>query len=228
MTRRAWWMIAVLALGAAACGSDESVATTTMAAPTTTAPSELKAKLLTVDDLVGVEGDWSVMADMTPDDLGSLAESPCPDAAIDPQIVERMIPTDAVIFEPTDEATRGVQELILAGDPEQLASDLEVVFGSVESCVGQQYEVPGSGEKVQYDLVDVPEFGDQRSAARLVAFEPPDFTTTWRGHTAIVRVGGVVIMINEFQILDSPDAEPFMDDAEFVALLESAVARLGG
>lgn len=228
MKRRLWWMTAVLAAGLSACGSDGSTATTTTAAPSTTAVSELKAKLLTVDELVGVDGEWTVMTDMTPDDMGSLGESPCPDGALADDIVERLRPTDAVIFEPSDSSMRGVQELILSGDPAQLESDLAAVFGSSETCVGEQYEVPGTGEKVQYDLVDVAELGDQRIVARITAFEPPDFTTTWRGHMAVVRVGGVAIMLNEFEILDSPDTEAAMSDDEFVTLLEAAVAKLAG
>ena len=94
--------------------------------------------------------------------------------------------------------------------------------------MGVQYEVPDSGEKVEYDLVDVGELGDQRSAATITAFEPPEFTTTWRGHTAIVRVGAVVIMLNEFEILKSPDEKPTMTDEMFTSLLTEAVSRLGG
>ena len=232
MRRHAWWTAAVLAAGVSACGSDGTASTTsstsTTVAATTTTVSALHPLLLAVGDLAGLETEWTVMTDMDPADLGSLAESPCPDTTLAADLVERLRPTDGVIFEPTDGSLHGVQELILSGEPTQLEADLDVVFGSVESCVGEQYEVPGTGEKVQYDLLDVGDLGDQRAVATVTAFEPPDFTTTWRGHTAIVRVGGVAIMVNQFEILGSPDATPRMDDSEFAALLQAAVAKLGG
>jgi hypothetical protein len=222
MTRRTGWTVAVLALALTACGSDAAPATSTVS------PAELKAMLLTVDDLEGIDGGWTVKADTSTADLGSLAESPCPDVALDQQLVARLKPTDGVIFEPGDGSLRGIQQLILTGNAAQLKLDLDTVFGNVESCVGVQYEVPDSGEKVEYDLVDVGELGDQRSAATITAFEPPEFTTTWRGHTAIVRVGAVVIMLNEFEILKSPDEKPTMTDEMFTSLLTEAVSRLGG
>lgn len=232
MKQHTWWTAVVLVAVVTACGSDKSAPATTPAttsAASTTVPGpDLTPLLLTVDDLVGLDGEWTVMTDMSPDDLGSLASSPCPDTTLDPELVERLRPTAGVIFEPADGSMQGVQELILSGDPARLEADLEAVIGSVESCVGEQYEVPDTGEKVQYDLIDVGDLGDQRAVATVTAFEPPDFMTTWRGHTAIVRVGDTAIMVNQFQILDSPDLEPSMTDEEFVTLLQAAVAKLAG
>ena len=69
MTRRTGWTVAVLALALTACGSDAAPATSTVS------PAELKAMLLTVDELEGIDGEWTVKADTSTADLGKIGRA---------------------------------------------------------------------------------------------------------------------------------------------------------
>jgi hypothetical protein len=221
-----------LSLVAAGCGSDSepsasSTSSSSTGSSSTSGPSstasvvDLDAMLLTAAE--GPEG-WVVMGDMSPEDLGSLGDPICPDTAINPTIIARLKATSAVILEPADGSLKGMQELLVTGEPDRLAADLDIVFDTVEVC-GEEFTTV-DGEKVQYVPFDIPDLGDQRNATTLKAFEPPDFQTTWLGHSAVVRVGSVALMLNQFEIVDTPDTEPSMSDAEFMEILERAVAKL--
>jgi hypothetical protein len=218
-----------LTVAGAACGEDEATESTaapvtTVAEVTTTRPVDLDTLLLDASD-VG-EG-WTANTELSVEDLGSLAQSPCENTAPNPTIAARLQPTAGVIFEPDDGSMQGIQELAVEGEPSQLAADLDIVFEATDQCIGVESTTPDA-EKVTYEALEIPQLGDQQMAATVTAFEPPDFQTTWRGHSAIVRVGGVAIMLNQFEILSSPDDEPTTSDADFIALLETAVAKLGG
>jgi hypothetical protein len=224
-------IVAVLGLLAAAgaCGEDHKESRTTaapataVAATTTTAsPTDLAPLLLDASD-VG-EG-WNASTELSIADLGSIGESPCPGTAINPTIAQRLKPTVGVQFEPADGSKRGIQEVVLSGNTERLAADLDIVFGGVDVCKDVETTTPDA-EKLRYEPLAVPELGDQRMAAIVTVFEPPDFQVTWRGHTAIVRYRSIAIMLNQFEILPSPQDKPVMSDAEFVELLRKAVTKL--
>jgi hypothetical protein len=68
--------------------------------------------------------------------------------------------------------------------------------------------------------------GDQRAAYVLTGVESPD--ATWNVRSAEVRVGSVVTEVSLTEILSAPEDEPTVTDAEFVQLLETAVAKLSG
>lgn len=246
--RRTLTLLAALTLSTApvACSSDladDAGGTEPAGAPVTTeapapptAPTsgssvtlpggDLAAVLLTVDDL---GAGWQRETDVSPQDVSSIGELPCPEATVDAAVVDRLVPTAVVMFSGTDPAVlEGIQEFVVAGDADRLAADLDALFAAAQRCLGAEW-VTDDGERVRYDPFDLPDLGDQRLAGELTVGEPPDFTaTTWRGHSAIVRVGELALMINQFEILPTPEAVPAMDANGFVALLEAAVARLAG
>lgn len=220
-----------LAVSAVACGDENddgrsTVASTTTVVTTTTAPTaDLSALLLDVAD-VG-EG-WSATTALSPEDLGSIADSPCAALVMNPTIIERLKPTTGVQFQPTDGSKRGLQEVALTGDPARLPQDLQAVFdGIAEVCAGVESTTPDA-ERIRYEPFAVPALGDQRLAIIWTAHEPPEYQVTWRGHTAIVRVGAIAIMLTQFDILPTPQDEPLMSDAEFVEVLRKAVDKLSG
>jgi hypothetical protein len=103
---------------------------------------------------------------------------------------------------------------------------MDAVFGAIEQCIGIETTAP-DGELVTLAPLELPPIGDERLGVAVTVLEPPEFqTTTWLGHIAIVRVGNVAIMINQFDIVDSPDVAPPTSDAEFVTILERAIERV--
>ncbi len=195
----------------------------TTSTPATAGEDELSALLLDAADFGPA---WVPETDVGVADFTSLGELPCPDTAINPTIVARLMPTEAAIFTNPDAAIiEGAQELLLTGDPARLAADLDILFEGAQMCLGAEW-VDDDGERVLYEPFDVPAVGDQRLAGRLTVTEP-DGATTWRGWSAIVRVGTVAMMLNVFEILPTPDAVPTISDEAFVTLLQTAVDRLG-
>lgn len=228
-----WLVVFGFGVASVACSSEDGGTTTvaSSAAPATTEPaptepattSVLAPLLLTVDDL---GPGWEVDPDVNPADFTSIGDLRCTDSALNPTIVERLVPTDVVILNGTDPAVfEGVQELMLSGDPARLAADLDILFEAATACLGSE-RVNEDGERVRYDPFEIPDLGDQRLAGELTVGEPPDYQTTWRGHTAIVRVGAIALMVNQFEILSTPEAIPSMTGDDFIALLELAVDRV--
>ncbi|HSB88132.1 MAG TPA: hypothetical protein VLD86_17595 [Ilumatobacteraceae bacterium] len=62
-------------------------------------------------DVVDVGEGWSATTALSPEDLGSIADSPCAALVVNPTIVERLKPTTGVQFQPTDGSKRGSQEV---------------------------------------------------------------------------------------------------------------------
>lgn len=202
-----------------------TVPATSVVAPTAPGATdqELAAMLLTADD---IGAGWAANTDLDPADLGTLGESPCPDVGINPTITQRLQATTGVLFEPVDGSLRGIQELLVrSDDPGRLALDLDAVFGAVEQCMGLETTAP-DGELVTMVRLELPAVGDSRLGATVTVLEPPDFRTTWLGHLAVVRVGNLAIMLNQFDIVDSPDVTPPTTDAEFIAMIERSVQLL--
>ena len=172
---------------------------------------------------------WKPETEITAADLGGIGELPCsgvPDLAINPTIAARLVAATGIILSPTDGTPRGIKEILVTGEPDRLARDLEAVIGAAtDNCIGKDL-VTKDNEKIRMEVLALDGFGDQRSAITVMVGEPPDYQSTWRGYQAIVRVGSVAIMISAFEVMGTPDAKPVMDAAGFVRLVEQAVSKL--
>lgn len=217
----------VLALGLVltGCGDDDDTAATDGdGGPSSSVPAaDLTGLLLTAED---VPGDWQAVTEATAADFGSVADIPCEDTVVDPTIGERLTAEAGVVLEPADGSLQGIRQVLVAGEADQLASDLDAVFGAFESCIGTESTTP-DGERLTSEVYPVPDFGDQRMAVTTIVGEPPDFETTWQVHTLFVRVDDVAMQLTQFEIVRGGD-EPTVTDDEVLALFETAVERLGG
>lgn len=220
--RRALKFLAVIGLLAATtgCGSDGTDSTTTTTSTTT---PDLQTVLLTLDDL---GDDWVAGEPTNPADLADSVQVPCPDQAINPTIAARLTATAAVQFDATGGAYRHLIEFVVAGEPTQLAADLGVWFEAFDQCATSTTSAGSDPRLLSIEQLALPELGDQRIAYVIDGRESSTDTVVWHGHTAIVRVGGVAISVGVIEVLDSADAEPVLDDAAFVDLVEVAVAKL--
>lgn len=224
-TRAGVLAVAGLLVGLTGCGSDGAPSATTVvtAAPTTSAATstttvvDLSGRLLTVAD---VGAGWKLSNPVNEDDLASAAQLPCEDQAINPTIAARLRGVTGVQFEPVDGAYRHLIEFVLVGEPDRLAADIGILDEAMRACpVG----VPGGLDRM--DTLALPPLGDQRVGLHYAATQGPD--AVWDIRAATVRVGGRAVHVGLVEILATPDAEPFVSDDGFVALVTTAVARLG-
>lgn len=205
------------------CGGDDAAApTTTESTAPTVAVSELDAMLLDADD---VGTGWQVGPPVIDADLADSTQIPCPDTAVNPTIADRLTPVTGIQFEPTDRSPGHVIEFILSGEPDRLDADLQVMFDAMDACAATTPTTTETGSMTIAPLA-IPELGDQRAAYTLIGVEAPD--TVWYVRDASVRVGSLAVEVGLTEILQTPDDEPSISDAEFVQLLETAVAKLDG
>ncbi len=217
-------IVLTLGLVFAGCGDDDDTATDGDGGTTSSVPAaDLTGLLLAPED---VPGDWVVVTEAMAADFGSVADLPCEDTAVNPTIVERLTAEAGVIIEPADGSLQGIRQVLVDGEADQLGSDLDAVFGELESCLGSESTAP-DGERLTSEVFAVPEFGDQRTAIVTVVGEPPDFETTWQVHSLFVRVDDVAMQLVQFEIVRGGD-EPTVTDDEVLALFETAVERLEG
>jgi hypothetical protein len=226
--------IAVLGLVGAlvACGDDgtsgntatptSSVSAITTTTTSTMSTAQLDSMLLDIGD---VGADWQVGPEVTDADLSDSAQFPCSDMALNPTIIERLRPVTGIQFEPTDGSYKHLIEFLLTGDPQRLALDLQFYFEGMEACAATTPTATGPGT-LTVEPFTIPELGDQRSACVLTGVESPD--ATWYVRSAAVRVGSVAAEVALTEILPTPDDEPTITDADYVQLLETAVAKLSG
>jgi hypothetical protein len=230
--------VAGLALASAACGDDSTSKTTTpatAAATTTAAPSTSAETVTTLSveqlnalalGLADVGPDWQVGPAVNDADFGDATQIPCADMALNPTILERLRPVAGVQFEPADKSSKHMIEFFRVGLPSRLAADLDAYIGALEACrTNPPTSTTGTGA-VTITTLAIPELGDQRAAYTMIGAEGGGTQTTWFVRGATVRVGAVAIDISLTEILDSPDATPTISDAQFVQLVQTAVAKL--
>ena len=193
-------------------------------APPIQSPKQLEALLLNAADM---GAGWIGTTAVSGSELGSLAESPCPGVTVDPEVTARLKPVVGVRITPSDGTNRAVIEGIITGDPATLSADVQALFDAAESCSGTDFTVANQ-EKARYDSLLLPAVGDQQMATVLKIIQPPDYQLTARGHTAIVRVGDIVVSLTQYEVMTRPEAEPITSDAAFIALLQTAVQRVKG
>lgn len=212
----------------AGCGDDGATPgttpATTVSVETTASPSlaQLNAMLLDTSD---VGAAWRAGPAITDADLTDATQMPCPDTAINPTIAGRLTPITGVQFEPVDQSSRHLIEYALTGEPARLDADLQVLFEAMDACASTTPTTIGTGS-LTVEPLSLPELGDQRGAYTLIGVESPG--ATWYVRNAEVRLGSIAIEIGLTEILQTPDDEPSVTDAEFVLLVQNAVAKLDG
>ncbi len=203
--------------------------TTTTSATTTTLPTaQLEAMLL---DAADVGAGWEIGSAVNAQDLADAVKVPCPDTAVNPTILERLTGKTGIQFSPTDRSYKHIIETLVTGDPVRLDKDMQVLFGAVQACPTVASTTPSSGSSPgtvtpTYRELTIPKLGDQRMAAVLIGVESPQ--ATWYVRSAMVRVGSVAMTLGLTEILATPQDTPKISDAEFVKLVETAVAKLSG
>ncbi len=221
-------LVALLGLVGALVGcSDDEAARDTTSATTVSVettvpltPEQLDAMLLDASD---VGAAWQLGPAVTDADLADASQIPCPDTAIDPGVTDRLTPVTGVQFEPVDHSSKHLIEFAVTGQPEQLDGDLQVLFDSMDACAATTPTTIGTGS-LTVDPLTIPELGDQRAAYTLIGVESPD--ETWYIRNAEVRVGAIAVEVGLTEILQPPDNEPSISDAEFIQLIQTAVAKL--
>lgn len=210
------------------CGDDGATSDTT---PATTSPVEttvppspeqLETMLLDIGD---VGSSWQLGPPITDADLTDATQIPCPDTAINPTIAGRLTPITGVQFEPVDRSSKHLIEFVVTGQPEQLDVDLQVLFDAMDACAATTPTTIGTGS-LTVEPLTIPELGDQRAGYALIGVESAD--ATWYIRDAEVRVGSIAVEVGLTEILQSPDDEPSISDAEFVQLVQTAVSKFDG
>jgi hypothetical protein len=176
-------------------------------------------------DVGDVGAGWQVGPEVTDADFSDSTQFPCNDMALNPTIIERLTPVTGIQFEPTDGSYKHLIEFLVTGDPQRLALDLQFYFEGMEACAATTPTTIGFGT-LTVEPFTIPELGDQRVAYVLTGVESPD--ATWYIRSAEVRVGSIASEVALTEILPTPQDEPTITDAEYVQLLETAVAKLSG
>lgn len=227
----------VVALGLAACGEESSDESATTSAPTTAAATtpaatttdvlptvdELDAMLLSTDD---VFAGWQLASPINEADLADSVGVPCADTGINPTIVDRLQAVTGVQFEPADGSYAHLIEFATVGYPARLAADLDVMFGALDACGPEFTGQGGEGSGTLEDLALPADLGDQRQAYVITGLETEDSEVVWYGRSAWVRVGPVAISVGLTEVLPVDDLTPTISDEQFVAMVETAVAKV--
>lgn len=208
-----------------ACGSDGTSGNTANPTPSTPPTTIISiAPLDSMLDVSDVGAGWQVGPPVTDADFSDSIQIPCTEVALNPTIIERLTPNSGFQFEPTDSSYKHIIELLVTGEPQQLEGDLQAYFEAMEGCEATSSTTTGTGTRVEQ--FTIPDLGDQRAAYVLTATASPD--ATWHVRDARVRVGSIAIQLGLAEILPTPQDEPSVTDAEFVQLLQTAVAKLEG
>lgn len=190
--------------------------------PTAPTADELEQRLLNAGD---IGAGWISTTAVSAQDLGGLSSSPCPGVTIPTAVTGRLKPVTGVRITPDDGTNRAIIEAVVTGDADTLASDLQVVLDAAASCTGTEI-VNDNGDKVRYDSLMLPAIGDQRMATVVLGSQAPEFQVTTHGHTAVVRVGGIAVLLTQYEVMTNPEAAPIVVDSDFIGILQTAVNRI--
>ncbi len=212
-------MVLVVASIATACGDDGKKTSGTRTSTTTTVPStaQLKAMLLTADDINVTSKGWTVK----PLNTEGLAAQPCTQD-LSPTTAERLT-AKVGIDAGREDGNATLQERLITGDPKQLDADLTAYRNSLESCLNSPSTSTASPTTVR--PLALPALGDQQWA---FVGTPSGWAADSKGYLAYVRVGGKAVNLVVSEQPVKANAELQITEAEFVQLLKTAVGRLSG
>lgn len=219
-------VVALLALPVAACGGESEVAVPT--------PEELAAVLMTVDDLGSEWGEFRLQEEsglVTDENRKFLPElALCPEAGEDdPAIageldwqaaaavfnVERSDAHPAVAF----------NELLLAGEPEEVEELYERLVVAMGACEGVAWETEAGEEGVMdvtTEAMQAPDVGDESYGSRSQVVEG-DYV--WDARTVIARDGATLVSLTYLDVHDA-DGEALIGQGDMDAIFTSVIDRL--
>jgi hypothetical protein len=214
--------VVALVTMAAACGDDAEPVRYSAAQLDTAllAPTDVGAGYQ-VDDRTGGEsrppgtpaidpGIWCDAASSTADDLQGF---------IGPEPVFVQLVSTAV----SGRTFHGVSEEMWAADDAQAVVD--AADRGFTACTGTEW-TSDDGGTASMAALSAGDAGDN-SAAALVTYltEGPDAGYAWRNRVGVVQVGTTVIVVQELDVQQA-DSPAFMTDAEWQAVLDTAVAKV--
>lgn len=225
----------------------EETTTTTMAEETTTttvAPSaeeleglavaeELAARVLSAADLgAGWEdvpkASGVVTEEMREEGVPGGREY-CPDAGPAAEEVANELRwlAFAVLLRTDSDLPVNVQEFVLAGDPAEIEASFEVLKAASMACYGSEWERPSEHGEAEVALMtteamSVPEVGDD-SFGQYEFFPEGDFR--WDLRSVLVRDGGVLMLIVEFEV-NGIDDNLVMSQEELDSIVTTAYEKL--
>ena len=201
------------------CGGNGATSARPSPHASTSAPTtNWSGKLLTAAD---VGPGWQTGQPLNSADLAAFAQLPCERSTLSPAVAKRLSAATGVQFEPTDRSYKHVIELVVTGESARLADDLASLFAAVESC-------STSGSGVDVERLPTPQLGDQRAAYAIHQPGPSGSTTTIYVRTGYVRLGSSAVALGLADFGATTTGKSQITDETYLALLNAAVAKLGG
>ncbi len=171
-----------------------------------------------------IEAGWQGGQAITPEDLSSVGQSiPCSELTLDPAVAKRLTAVTGIQFEPTDHSRKHLIELVITGQPKQLADDLQTLFGAMDSCSTKTATTTGTAKLTVKEFA-IPSLGDQQAA--YVMTDTADSAGAFYVRNAIVRFGSVAVALGLLEVVPTAQATPQISDATFVKILKTAADRL--
>lgn len=228
--------VAVLVFGVANCGSDEEAT-----APPTA--EELAATLVNVDDY---EGEWTVnlgpeeSAEMAtgvvPEDLQDLLPGLelCDEASADARAAAEDLrwmafrQLDLAVDDPIQPPDRTghmvfVQEFLTADDADEVTATFDLLSDGMQACLGE-VEIEEEGPATAEEMA-LPDLGDDRYGV-LLTVEEAGGNAEWRIHSALVRQGPVLALIQVVDIRAGEGVEPYYSIDDVGTMMQTAVDKL--
>ncbi|MBK9178409.1 MAG: hypothetical protein IPM45_02345 [Acidimicrobiales bacterium] len=230
--------MAVLLVGAAGCGDDESE----VVVPTAEA---LASTLVEPDDY---DGDWSITAppEGTEQALSGVVSREqqellpraelCDDASPESrQAVETLqwkafrqleLAVEDPVQPPDDMEGHMVfvQEFLTSGDPEEIEDTFGLIREGMQACLGDFPAAGGEGPGTAEEMT-VPDVGDDRFGV-LVSMEEGGGGAEWLLHEMFVRQGPVLMLLSVTDIRAGDGVEPYYSIDDVGAMLQTAVDKL--
>jgi hypothetical protein len=214
---------AILGLLLASCGGSEGVIVPTQ--------QDLAASLLTVEDL---GGDWLAVPDFasgilsdemknefTLPELCVLADTAAMETAagLEWQVGAAFSRGEV----PERDYVPTLVQLMLAGEPAQIASTFTTLRNGFAACAGTDQVFEGEGS-FRIEAVTLPDVGDDRIGLRYQQTDAPADHVHFDMRLMLVRDGAVIMWLNETEITLA--AEPSVTVDELGDILAAAVENL--
>lgn len=228
--------VAVLVFGVANCGSDEEAT-----APPTA--EQLAATLVNVDDYqgewtvnLGPEGSTEMTTGVVPEDLQDLLPGfeLCDEASADARAAADAMrwmafrQLDLAVDDPIQPPDRTghmvfVQEFLTAEDADEVTATFDLLSEGMQACLGE-VAIEDEGPSTAAEMT-LPDLGDDRFGV-LLTVEEAGGNAEWRIHSALVRQGPVLALIQVVDIRAGEGVEPYYSIDDVGAMMQTAVDRL--
>lgn len=228
--------VVVLLLGVANCGSDEEATSPPTA-------ERLAATLVSVDDYegewtvnVGPEGSVDMSTGLVPDEAQGLLPGfeLCDEASAEARAAAEAVrwkafrQLDLALDDPIDPPDRTghmvfLQEFLTSDEADEVNATFEMISDGMQACLG---DVPVDEEgPASAGEMTLPDLGDDRYGV-LLTVEEAGGNAEWRIHSALVRQGPVLALIQVVDIRAGEGVEPYYSIDDVGAMMQTAVDKL--